>query len=148
MTTGTETSASTGERHKKLMAAIRPADPGKAMLKITAFKELFDRRVDGRTPESIALLITIVLNRLELRVKLLDLPSPRLRHARPTGKMLSPWVGAGDKNRLPPRAHTPLLPLPCGWKLNVYRPPEASWRISPSNEITEHQISVEIAILR
>jgi hypothetical protein len=57
------------------MAAIRPADPGKAMLKITAFKELFDRRVDGRTPE-------------------------------------------------------------------------ASWRISASNEITEHQISAEIAIPR
>jgi len=42
------------------------------MLKITAFQELLDRRVDGRTPESIALLITLLVDRLELRIKLLD----------------------------------------------------------------------------
>ena len=54
------------------MAAIRTSNSGKAMLKITALQELLHRGINGRTPESIALLIALVVNRLEPRVKLLD----------------------------------------------------------------------------
>ena len=72
MAARTETSSPAREGHEKLLPAIRTPDSGKAMLKITALQELFDRRVDGRAPESIALLITLLIDRLEPRIKLLD----------------------------------------------------------------------------
>jgi hypothetical protein len=53
------------------MAAIRTSNSGKAMLKITALKELLHRGIDRRTPKTISFLVTLVISPLESRVKLL-----------------------------------------------------------------------------
>ncbi len=85
MATGTNSATATGKGHEKLAGTFRTADPGQAVLRIAAFEELFDRRGAGRTPKAVALLISLFIGRLKLRVKPLHQLLKRclLRLARP-----------------------------------------------------------------
>ena len=53
MATGTETTtAPAGIGHEKLMRTIRTTHPGKTLLQVAAFQELFDGRGDAQSPKA------------------------------------------------------------------------------------------------
>jgi hypothetical protein len=67
-----ETSASAGIRDQKLLAALGAADAGEAVLEIAALEELAHDCPDDRPPEAIPLLVTLLVDCLELRKEALD----------------------------------------------------------------------------
>jgi hypothetical protein len=69
---GAETSHPAGVRHEELIPALGAAHPGEALLEIAAFQELAHHRADDRAPETIALLVTLFIDRLELQIEPLD----------------------------------------------------------------------------
>ncbi len=56
MAAGTQTTAPAGIGHEKLMRTIRATHPGKTLLQVAAFQELFDGRGDAQSPKAVAFL--------------------------------------------------------------------------------------------
>lgn len=66
MATGAETTASAGKRHAASLAAFGAADASEALSEIATLQELAARRGDDRPPKTIAFLVTLRADRLEL----------------------------------------------------------------------------------
>jgi len=67
-----ETTPPAGIRDQEFLAALGTADAGEAVLEIAALEELLHDRPDDGSPETVALLVTLLVDRLELRKEALD----------------------------------------------------------------------------
>ena len=76
MATGTKATSATRKGDEQLVRAFRTAHPGKTLAEIPALQELFDDRANDGPPETVALLVTLFIDRFKPRIKPLDLPAP------------------------------------------------------------------------
>ena len=74
MATRAETSPAAGERHKDFVTAVAAADAGEAGRRIAAAQKPPDRLADGRPPVSVAPLVPLGIDPLEVLVVGIDEP--------------------------------------------------------------------------
>ena len=139
--TGTETSHPARKRDEELLTALGAADAGEAVLEVATLEELPHHGPDDGPPEAIALLVTLVVLRLELRkeafnqlieCRLLRLPGtidaagllgPTGHDQPPYGGRLRPTHPRGQHRCVPRRAHQQSGPLvDCGAMRALWRP--------------------------
>jgi hypothetical protein len=84
MATGAATSHPAGIRHEELLAALGAADAGETVFEVPALEKLPHDRPDDGPPETIPLLVTLLVHGFKLRIEALD-PSVKWRLARVPG---------------------------------------------------------------
>jgi hypothetical protein len=67
-----EAAPATGKRDQYLVPALWAPHPGEPLFEIPTLQKPGDRRGDDRSPETIPLLVTLLVNRLKLRKEALD----------------------------------------------------------------------------